>query len=366
MPKLDTPLKLSPVYKPKIWGRNDLAPLFNSPSQTHNDGSVKGNSANTSSDHKDLIGEVWITDECSKFLNGPVAGMTLAEASAQFGSELHGSGWKHSRFPLLAKYIFTSDWLSVQVHPDDQYAATHEPGNFGKCEMWYFLQAEPQAEILLGLKAGTTAEMLRSACESGTSKTLLCSFHPRNGEAVFIPPGTVHALGPGLVLFEVEENSDITYRLDDFGRMGLDGKPRPLHLDKGFEVVKPDLPPYRNLPRLLVQEKFSLRRYVTASRYFALEEFTLWKTTHFESVSERVETLSILSGEGRVETASGWLGYHAGDTWIIPPGAGRYRLSPVEKTQLLKFYVPNLENDFRSPLARRKFKAEEVKKVLFD
>ena len=98
------------------------------------------------------IGEVWLTDDQASFLNGPVAGLTLTQASAKYGPELHGKAWPGPRFPFLAKYIFTSDWLSVQVRPDDGYAAAHEPGTLGKCEMWYFVRAEAQAEILLGLK----------------------------------------------------------------------------------------------------------------------------------------------------------------------------------------------------------------------
>ena len=364
MPKPDTPLKLSPIFKPKIWGRDDLAPMFEWPEAENIDHPHSNSEAPSNRDK--LIGEVWITDESSKFLNGPVAGLTLGEAAAKFRSELNGPNWKDRRFPILSKYIYTSDWLSLQVHPDDAYARKHEPGNFGKCEMWYIVWAEPGAELLLGLKPDTTPEMLRAACERGESKDLLYRFHPKAGEAIFVPPGTVHALGPGLVLFEAEENSDITYRLDDFGRMGLDGKPRPLHLDKGFDVIKPEAPPLRNLPRRVVREPFGSRRYVVACPYFAVEELTLQKTGRFKSSAEHVETLSVISGEGRVETAEGWLGYGAGDTWVIPPAAGQYRLAPVEKTKILKFYVPDVEKDFRRPLSRRGFKSAQIKKILFD
>ena len=364
MPKLDMPLKLSPIFKPKIWGLDDLEPLFEWPELENTEEPRAASAAPSAGDS--LIGEVWITDESSKILTGPVAGLTLGEVSAKFRSELNGANWKDRRFPILSKYIFTSDWLSLQVHPDDRYARKHEPGNLGKCEMWYIVHAEPEAEILLSLKPDTTPEMLRAACERGDSKDLLYRFHPKAGEAIFVPPGTVHALGPGLVLFEAEEHSDITYRLDDFGRMGLDGKPRPLHLDKGFEVIEPGLPALRNLPRRVVREPFGSRRYVLACPYFAVEELTLQKTGRFKAAAEHVETLSIVSGEGRVETASGWLGYRAGDTWVIPPAAGPYRLEPVEKTRVLKFYVPDVDKDFRRPLSRHGFKPAQIKKILFD
>lgn len=363
MPNLDTPLKLSPIFKPKIWGVSDLTPLFEWPAVEK---IADDRGASTQSGGKCLIGEVWTTDESSGVLNGAVAGLSLSEASAKYRTRLNGTNWKDRRFPILSKYIYTSDWLSLQVHPDDLYARKYDPGNLGKCEMWYIVHAEPEAEILLGMKPGANLEMLREACERGKSKDLLYRFHPKAGEAIFVPPGTVHALGPGIVLFEAEEQSDMTYRLDDFGRMGLDGKPRPLHLDKGFGVIRPEAPPLRNLPRLVAHEPFGSRRFILACPYFAVEELKLRKIGHFKSSAEHAETLSVVAGEGRIETRAGWMGYRAGDTWLIPPESGRYRVAPVEKTRILKFYVPDVDRDFRRPLSRRGFKVEQIGKILFD
>lgn len=196
--------------------------------------------------------------------------------------------------------------------------------------------------------------------------SLLNRFTPKQSEAIFVPPGTVHALGAGLVLFEAEQNSDLTYRLDDFGRRGLDGKPRPLHWDKGMDVIRAELPAYRNLPRLEFRAPFGSRRYVLASRFFAVEELTLRKAAYFESAPERVEILSLLAGGGRMETRAGWLACRTGDTWIIPPGTGQYRLVPQKKTRVLKFYVPDLDTDFRRPLAKRGIRADQIRKVVFD
>jgi len=313
-----------------------------------------------------LIGEVWITDDASRFLNGPPVGLTLAEASRKYGSELHGSGWKEERFPILAKYIFTSDWLSVQVHPDDDYARAHDPGHTGKCEMWYFVRADRGASALLGLKPGATKEALRAGLEKRSSRQLLRQFHPRAREAVFVPPGMVHALGPGLVLFEVEENSDLTYRLDDFGRVGLDGKPRPLHWEKGLAVTRVDWPALRDLPRVEFREPFGSRRYVLTCPHFALEEIGLQKKATWTGSPQRIEVFSMLEGEGRVETEAGWLGYRSGDTWLIPPATGRYRLVPARKTRILKFYVPDLEKDFRRPLLKRGVARRKIEKICFN
>jgi mannose-6-phosphate isomerase len=361
MPTLDGPLQLSNIFKPKIWGRKGLAPLFGAP-QARGQGAPHSPSAEA----EELIGEVWITDDGSRFLNGPLSGLTLGEAAEKYGDLLHGKSWQGRRFPILAKFIFTSDWLSVQVHPDDDYARVHDPGNVGKCEMWYTVRSDPGAKLLLGLKPGVTKEELKEALELGKTRDLLQDFPPKEEEALFVPPGTIHALGPGLVLFEVEENSDLTYRLDDFGRLGLDGKPRPLHLSKGLDVIRVDAPIHRDLPRLVAREPFGSRRYVLACRYFALEELRLRKAANFESSPRRVETLFVLEGEGRVENRAGWLGYQTGNTWLIPPAAGPYRFVPKQMTRLLKFYVPNLDADFRRPLAWRRVPASKVSRIVFD
>ena len=366
MSTLNTPLQLSTAFKPKIWGREDLSPIYTVPGETDPPASRKAGFAGSVVKPGELIGEVWATDDTSRFLNGPVAGLTLAEASEKYGPTLHGRAWSGTRFPLLAKYIFTSDWLSVQVHPDDEYARVHDPGNVGKCEMWYILQADAGAEILLAVKPGITKDRLKAAFEKGTSRELLVRHYPKTGEAIFVPPGTVHALGPGLVLFEVEQNSDLTYRLDDFGRVGLDGKPRPLHLAKGVDVIREDLPPHWGLPRWEFQESFGTRRYVAACRYFAVEEIFLRKMATFKSSPQRVEVYSVLKGEGRIENTAGWLGYRTGETWVIPPAAGAYRFVPQQATRLLKFYVPNLVQDFRRPLAAHNVPPEDVEKVVFD
>ena len=352
MPTLDIPLQLSPIFKPKIWGRRDLSPLFPDP--------PAGFGAES------LIGEAWLTDDASRFLTGPPAGLTLVEAVAKFGPELCGRAWIEPRFPILAKYIYTSDWLSVQVHPDDNYTRSHDPGSPGKCEMWYIVRAGRGAKILLGTKAGVTKGDLRSAFERGTSRDLLQGFRPRVGEAFFIPPGTVHALGPGLILFEAEQNSDLTYRLDDYGRRGLYGSPRPLHLSKGLDVVRLDLPRNRALPRLQWRESYGTRRLVVACRHFAVEELLIRKKAGFQSLPERVEILSVLEGEGRVETSAGWMAFRTGETWLIPPATGPYRLVPGEKARFLKAYVPDLNRDFRQLFTRRGRVSRQRAKLVFE
>jgi mannose-6-phosphate isomerase len=372
MATLDGPLQLSPVFKPKIWGRRDLGPIFDLSETTprglprYDRGHTRPRPSSDQAPPETPIGEVWLTDDESKFLNGLVAGMTLAQAAKAYGPELSGSRWSEPRFPILAKFLYTSDWLSVQVHPDDDYARLHDPGSAGKVEMWYVVERRKDAEILLGMNRGATKEMLRAVCAEGKGKELLHAFHPHAGEAIFVPPGTVHALGPGLVLFEVEQNSDLTYRLDDFGRRGLDGRPRPLHWDKAIEVIREDQTSLRNLPRLEFLEPFGKRRYVLACRHFAVEELMFNRAANLAGTPERVEILSLLDGNGRVETEAGWLGSKKGETWLVPPATRQYRLVPNEEIRLLKFYVPDLDRDFRQPLKRHRIAGAEIARVVFD
>jgi mannose-6-phosphate isomerase len=372
MPQLDSPLLLAPVFKPKIWGRADLAPLFAHPDAPRRPRPRRSRAASAPAvpspvtNELPAIGEVWLTDDASQFLSGPVAGMTLGEACGMYGSELLGTDWSEPRFPILAKYLFTSDWLSVQVHPDDDYAARHESGSSGKCEMWYVVKAERGAGYLLGSKPRVTMEKLKEASEHGKSKELLHHFHPKAGEAIYLPPGAVHALGPGLVVFEAEQNSDLTYRLDDLGRLGLDGKPRPLHWDKARDVIRLDLPSYRELPLVRLKEPFGSRRYVLASCKFAVEELLVRRPALFAGSPRRVEMLAIVDGQGRVETPAGWLGYRTGQTWLIPPAVKHYRLVPGEPTRLFRVYVPNIECDFRKLLERHRVRAAMIGRICFD
>lgn len=352
MPKLDIPLQISPVFKPKIWGRHDLSPLF--PARPAGFG------------RDSLIGEAWLTDDASRFLTGPPAGQTLAEAVAEYGPDLCGSAWNEPRFPILAKYLYTSDWLSVQVHPDDDYARRHDPGSPGKREMWYIVRAGRGAKILLGTRPGVSKENLRAAFERGTSREILHSIRPKSEEAYLISPGTVHALGPGLILFEAEQNSDLTYRLDDYGRKGLDGKPRPLHLSKGLEVARVDRTRHRALPKFQIRESYGARRLVVACRHFAVEELLIRRKAAFKSQLDRVEILSVMEGEGRVETSAGWMAFQTGETWLIPPATGRYRVVSGEKVRLLKTYVPDLNRDFRHFDEKRRGASDKLAKLIFD
>ena len=342
------PLRLEPVFKEKIWGRKDSHPSL----PRFPEGDRK-------------LGEIWMTDGKSKFADGPLKGKTLADATRELGSDLCGTAWKQPRFPILAKYILTDDWLSLQVHPDDEYAKAHEPDTPGKAEMWYFIHCPPQGRILYGLKDGATPEQLQSAARAGTLKNLIPELRPNPGEAFMVAPGRLHAIGPALVLFEVEQNSDITYRLDDFGRVGIDGQPRPLHLEKAMAVMRFDLPRSGATPELRFPEPFGSRLYLVACRHFGVEHLTCEKEAPLVAEERRVEILTFLGGQGQFHTANGPLPFATGQTWLVPPRMSEGRLMPEGRCEMLRYYVPDLEKDFVEPLRARGVSESQIRSVVY-
>lgn len=208
------PLLLKPVFKERIWGTRDLSPWF---------AEVPGT---------EPVGEVWLTGEECAVANGPLAGSTLGELTKKFGRELVGeSAPQADRFPLLLKFLFPRAKLSVQVHPDDEMARRiGQP--CGKTECWYVLQADPGAQVGLGLKPGVTRAEFERAIREVRAEELMNWIEVHAGEMFYADAGTVHAIGGGSILLETQQNSDTTYRLYDYGR------PRELHVRQGLEAMK--------------------------------------------------------------------------------------------------------------------------------
>ena len=372
IPKLDTPLLLAPDFKEKIWGREELNPLYadldlgdGAQGPGHPVWGLDLSPRDKDQPALPRIGEAWLTGGNATFLSGPVAGLTLAEVLRSGPQRLCGPNWSSTEFPLLAKFLFTSDWLSMQVHPNDDYAARHEKSR-GKTEAWYIIAGADNAEIALALPPGTTRGALEAACRGSRTLDLALRFKPARGEVVYVPAGTLHALGPNLVLFEVSETSDVTYRLDDYGRLDPQGRPRQLHLERGVETTRIEFPGRRDLPKIEVSEEFGRRRYALACRHFAVEELVVRQHAKLSAASDRVECLAVIAGAGRMEMAVGWLAYRPGQTWVIPAGAAPYRLAPEKPSLLIRFYVPDLDRDFRQPLERRGVSPSMISQVVFD
>ena len=168
---------------------------------------------------------------------GPLRGTALGELVRTRGADLLGRHAPRPSFPLLFKFLDALHDLSVQVHPDDARAARRSPPDLGKTEAWYVLDAAPGSRIYAGLRPGTDRASLAAALVAGRCDEVLHSFEPVAGDCIFIPAGTVHAIGAGLVVAEIQESSDVTYRLHDWNRTGADGRPRPLHIEEGLEAV---------------------------------------------------------------------------------------------------------------------------------
>ncbi len=213
MPEL-YPLLLKPEFVERIWGSRDLSPLF---------GPAPGEAP---------IGEVWLTGDDNRVVNGALAGASLGDLCRRFGRDLVGeTAPETGRFPLLVKFIFPRDKLSVQVHPDDE-TARRAGLPCGKTECWYVVKADPGAKVGLGLKPGTTREQFARAIQEVRAEELLNWLDVGAGEMIYVDAGTVHTIGPGMVLLETQQNSDTTYRLYDYGR------PRPLHVQEGLAAMK--------------------------------------------------------------------------------------------------------------------------------
>lgn len=215
------PLLFKPVYKSHLWGGNRISLLFNREPQ------------------HGPCAESWeIADRpegMSVVANGPLAGKSLHDLVASMKQDLIGTASNSPVFPLLIKILDAKQRLSVQVHPDDRSSADH--GGEPKTEMWYVLAAEHGARLFVGLKAGTTAESLRRAIDEGKVEDLLGSVPATVGSAVYVPGGLVHAIGEGCLLLEVQQNSDTTYRVYDWRRVGHDGKPRATHVKQALQVI---------------------------------------------------------------------------------------------------------------------------------
>ncbi len=207
------PFRIAPFFRTRIWGFSDLSPWF--------DFKTSG----------EPIGEVWLTGDQCLAETGPLAGYSLDEIVRDHRTALLGEGYADEAFPLLVKVLFPKEKLSVQVHPND--AMAHKYGDpRGKTECWYVLDAQPGASVALGLKPGADPEKVRAAILDSTLEDLLVMVPVKAREMIFVDAGTVHAIGPGVVLLETQQNCDLTYRMYDYGR------PRELHIDKSLEATR--------------------------------------------------------------------------------------------------------------------------------
>jgi len=228
-----------------------------------------------------------------------------------------GEVWFEADLPLLVKFVFTSDRLSVQVHPDDEFAQAHENSR-GKTEMWYVLRAEPGAKLSTGFRKPISRDHLRESALNGEIESLLHWVDVKAGDAFYIPAGTVHAIGGGLALCEIQQYSDITYRLYDYGR------PRELHLEKAMQVVSTDRAPVDPVPLPI------------DCKYFHTELAKTHSPLRYCPEAGRFHLLIFLSGSGMIAQQP----FREGETWLVPGGAGPFSIQPSEPVKFLRTWVP--------------------------
>ena len=331
-------LRVSEGYFERIWGGRELEAVYDKPLP-------EGQS----------IGEAWVVSDHSSFesevLEGPGAGGTLHQLLEAEPRRLLGRRAQPTpdgRFPLLLKLLDARDVLSVQVHPNDRLARELGEPDVGKTEMWHVLAAEPDAELIVGLDPSVTPEGFEQAIHAGTVQQLMRSFPAPPGTSAFLAAGTVHAIGAGLLLAEIQQNSNITYRIYDWERTGTDGKPRALHIDKAKRVINFGSHHGGAAQSLSYETQGATRQVLAACNYFAGERVAVSGDTTRHT---RGDSFHILLGVEGALTAK------AGDTTaVFGPGQAVLVMGEAERHDVagtgvyLEYYVPDLQQDIVAPL----------------
>lgn len=325
------PLKLRPILRPMIWGGKKLSEFFSK-----------------SFPIEEKIGESWEIADYGSYVsivrNGSYQGRLIDEIIVEFGTELYGSNLRKEqfkRFPLLVKFIDASDKLSLQVHPDDSYGAIHEGGELGKTEMWYIISVEPGAKLACGTLPGTDLNIFMELLNSGNIEKCLNQIEIKPGDAIFIPAGCPHALGAGIVVWEIQETSDLTYRIFDWDRVGVDGKPRPLHINKAFDVLRFDLAKSPLIDQLSVNIADNLVRYLAICRYFVTEFLNIYKSFLEDTLGESFHILTAIEGKGEIIYGPDEsVVVVKGETVLVPASIGKYFIEPEDTFSMLKAYAP--------------------------
>jgi mannose-6-phosphate isomerase len=319
-----TPLHFRPIFQQYLWGGRRLAEWF---------GDAPSNGP---------IAEAWLVSDEAKnpsiVADGPLAGHSLRDISPRVLGPGHRPG---ERFPVLLKFLDARDHLSVQVHPNDAQAALVGPDERGKTEAWVILRTEPGSRIYAGLRRGVDERELRRATTEGRVAEALHQFEPRAGDCIFLPAGTVHAIGAGLMLFEVQQTSNITYRLDDWNRVDpRTGMMRELHLEQSFACVDYSRGP-SSPTDVVVESLLPARR----ERLVSCDYFRLWRVKGEMPfpVGAKGECRIVVTTEGRGELIAGGrkLPMHPGATWVLPAEIGEAECRPIDRLTILECGLPS-------------------------
>jgi mannose-6-phosphate isomerase len=279
--------------------------------------------------------------------NGPLQGTTLSELNERMGEALTGTRakWaqKREKFPLLIKLLDANRELSVQVHPGDEYAQRNEGGELGKTEMWVVLHATDDAAVILGVKEGADQEKFRQAIEAGTLEQYLHRIPVQTGDFVCVPSGSLHAILGGLLIAEIQQNSDVTYRVYDWNRVGDDGKPRPLHVEQALDVINfNQVEPHLPQPREIVQLDGITRSQLCLTDYFSVERVEIMPGSTFEGNcdGETLEIWGTIEGQARLNGDFPQCALPAVQFALLPANMGQFRLDSTGGATLLRTTLP--------------------------
>ena len=316
------PLVFEPILKRIRWGGRRLGSHLHKPIGDGNDYAESWELADHGNDQSRVTG-------------GPLAGTTLRQLMQSHPHELLGKQSGLTQFPLLIKFLDANDWLSLQVHPDDELARQFDPNENGKTEAWVILDAKPESRICAGLKPGVDASGLRDGLQSGQIEELLHLIPVKPGDCVFVPAGTVHALGPGILLAEIQQQSNLTFRLHDWGRVDSKGQPREIHVEQSIECTDfsrgPVFPvtPVSLCDQTHVFEELIRCQYFVVRRHRAIEPFEIVMCDQFR-------ILMFLEGRAEVRTSGGSVSAGVGTTLLIPAESNRVAITPKERVQVLE------------------------------
>jgi len=320
------PLTFEPLLKRIRWGGRQLGTLLDKKIGPESDYAESWELA----DH---------ADGQSRVTSGSLAGTTLASLIGSHPKELLGRHAAATQFPLLIKFLDANDWLSLQVHPDDRLAKSYDPSENGKTEAWVILDSKPESRICAGLKAGVTAEQLRQALSSGEIESCLNIIPVNAGDCIFVPAGTVHALGPGIVLAEVQQQSNLTFRLYDWGRVDASGKPRPIHIEESLACTDFRRGPVFPSKPIPLPDQTHTAEELVRSDYFVIRRHRFSEPVRIEA-DDRFRILISLQGDAHISTTAGTATLFMGSTVLLPACAENTVVSPKNPAVMLEVFCP--------------------------
>lgn len=307
------PLKLIAPLKDYLWGGTKLKTQFHKKTDLNK------------------VAESWELschkDGQSVIENGPARGWTLMEYIEKNGKRVLGkNAAAFTNFPILIKLIDAADNLSVQVHPDNAYALREE-GEYGKTEMWYIVDAEEDAALLYGFKNVITKEEFKASIESNTLLEKCSRVPVKKGDVFFIDAGTLHAIGKGIVIAEIQQNSNTTYRVYDYGRIGTDGKPRPLHVEKAMDVTNLNAPAESAHPMLAVDFLADCNILLLAKcEYFTVYHLSVKRDCNLFAGPSSFQSILLLEGTMTLTCGGETMRLQKGDSVFVPANMGAYAL----------------------------------------